>query len=1739
MAEYDGAVRVNTAIDTAGFDRGGKELQQATARLQKKFQALGGQLEKSMTAYQKALTSGSEKDFERFISGMERARDAAADFQKQMTSFGRQKFKTEEYVELEKQISKASDALNRLYERRDKMEALGKSKGSDTYKALQYDIKNAEDELKRLEVQQESLSRSGGIFRGKRTTQFGVFSERISDWKNDILNEGFIQKSVFSFLSTSIEQAEAALDKFQAKADKMDTVGASDKAWASLGYDIGLAADEAERLQEELDAMSEIGVIDETQYDELSARIADLIGDYDDLQDAVSQSTQDAMPQYLEDWEQMPTLSGMVSEGFERIRNSALTALTAVQHPVQALDRGLALVAQTAIRAGDALLRMVRQAIINGLRLIGESAAEAARNITKMSATAVSGGIKRLGAWLSNAAKSMTLFGRSTKRNNDVLKKSLTTILKYGLGVRSFYFLFRKVRQAVAEGYKNLVRYSDTLNQSISNVISSFKRFENQFAASFEPLVNTIAPALTNLINSLTEGTYRVGEFIAALSGQKTVTRAKEVQEDYAASLDKTKKAAKEAERQLAGFDQLNILKKPKEDEETDPEDMFETVPVGDGAKNLADTVKDAWVNVDLTGLGEIVGGKIKVALDKIPWPDIKKGAKDLGKRLATFLNGIINVPDFGKSLGKALAEAINTAFAFLDGFAWNFDWKGLGNAIMDTIEAACDNLDWGLINHALQGLAIGLADLLNTIFSRKEVWEKIGETIAEGINAAVNFAITFLENFDFVQAAQAIVAALNKAVEKIEWDKIGRMLADALGGALQFIKTALLEFHWTDLGTSFAEGLNEFVRVMLDKILHFEWEQIGQGIADGVNAAVSGIGWNSFGTLVGRLIGGVLKIAASFIRGLDYEEIKKSIEEFFSSALRRIDYYDLLTVWGVAALIVALKTILAQHPVLTLLVGAILALGPKLGGVIHKMVQDIPWEEVGQTVSGALIGTLDRLSEAIESVNWKELGQAVGRFLGNIDWNGVVDSVFRLIKDLIAAGFEMLVGIITGMGADGIKNALLALAKVVGAYIAGQVLLTVLSKGVTALLSSLAFVALSGINTLGIKILSAVSTLPSLAGKALLSSITFLADGITEIFTLVSAGITNFEVAGSTLLTGAAATIATAALGVADAFLLAYDLHGLQEASATYGNAWETHNRETETALNSFAKLYKEKGADAAAEWAKAVYQIDTSGMELEEAQQALVGRIDELWKDAPENLAQGFWQGLKYYWHAGIGEYLSDFFHSFIDFFDGLFKMGSPSKVMEERGGFIASGLLNGISNAWHTITDFFGDALGALENVLGGAWETISGAASTAWNGISTTLSSITGDITSTVSGAWENVKNNTSGTLSEINKAASEKWNNLKTDASKAWNEVKISVGQTISSVKQDAVSKVTEIANETKSKWTRVRTDAVNEWNGLKSSVVSSALSVKSQVVSAFQSLQGTLSGVWAGIRSSASGAMSSVSGMVSSMASSISSRVSSIQSTVSNITSSASNALSKVADKMDDLTRKTAGSISVGGLASGGFVTDGGRMTWWDSVRKYASGTTRTAGSLFVAGEAGPEIVGHVNGRTEVLNQSQIAGAIYSAVLAAMGEAVKTFGSFLSQQMASNTNALIAAMGQIQAPEPITTPQDTATIERLAALQSVPYQVPAYATGTVMPYEVVAEIRRQTSEITSAIYSEGEDIIQAIVSAITNHGLAITNAIGRIPASQGQSYSQDDMAQYTINEINRRTRMNGRSPLQS
>ncbi len=98
-------------------------------------------------------------------------------------------------------------------------------------------------------------------------------------------------------------------------------------------------------------------------------------------------------------------------------------------------------------------------------------------------------------------------------------------------------------------------------------------------------------------------------------------------------------------------------------------------------------------------------------------------------------------------------------------------------------------------------------------------------------------------------------------------------------------------------------------------------------------------------------------------------------------------------------------------------------------------------------------------------------------------------------------------------------------------------------------------------------------------------------------------------------------------------------------------------------------------------------------------------------------------------------------------------------------------------------------------------------------------------------------------------------------------------------------------------------------------------------------------------------------------------------------------------------------------------FAEGGYISGNGKSGFWKSIPKFANGTANAGmhGSLFLAGEAGAEMVGHIGGQTEVLNQSQIKLAMRSAVISGMAQ-FTGYWRAIHSQITAGSNAIIRSV---------------------------------------------------------------------------------------------------------------------------
>lgn len=429
------------------------------------------------------------------------------------------------------------------------------------------------------------------------------------------------------------------------------------------------------------------------------------------------------------------------------------------------------------------------KAIGERLRIVGQYAKGAWRNIknfaigVKNDFKVALGWAKRLASGFGRVFAKIPLLGAGFKRLQGSMNKAfgpgmLRNLLRYASIGTLIYMGVRYAR----EGFENLMGYSKQTRNDINTLKGALLTMKNALATAFAPVLSVIVPVLKTLIKWVTAAATAIAHFTAAFTGKSTVVVAKDVTDDYAASLgneaeaaDKAKESAEEYKKTLLGFDQINKLN--DQDKNTsgsgsgggvgggglDASDMFETVDVSNKAKSLVDKIKESWKKADFTDLGKTIGNKIADALEKIPWKKIKKNAGKVGKSIATFLNGF-NYSKALKTLGKTIGEAINTAIEVAHSFVTNFDFKAFGKSVANGLMAAIKKIDWKKAGKTISGFISGAFNGLASFFSNLD-----GKEIADSI-------IEFFKGVDWGAIAEAIWNALVEAL-KLAWDIVKELV--------------------------------------------------------------------------------------------------------------------------------------------------------------------------------------------------------------------------------------------------------------------------------------------------------------------------------------------------------------------------------------------------------------------------------------------------------------------------------------------------------------------------------------------------------------------------------------------------------------------------------------------------------------------------------------------------------------------------------------------------------------------------------------------------------------------------------------------------------------------------------------------------------------------------------------------------------------------------------------------------
>lgn len=606
------------------------------------------------------------------------------------------------------------------------------------------------------------------------------------------------------------------------------------------------------------------------------------------------------------------------------------------------------------------------------------------------------GVVSGLGKRLGGLAQNFT----STTNSANNASFSIGRMVGMSILYSTVFGMISKVNSGIMTGINNLAQYSSATNASISSMMSALTQLQNSLATAFAPILSVVAPILTAFMNMLSKAITYIGMFIAALTGQKSFTRAKAVQEDYAASLNKTssgankaakatknnanatKKANKEIQTYLSGLDEIRQYQKEKDNDTpssstpsagsgggggggyTGPSigDMFEKVPIESSIADIAKKIKDLIKKEDWEGLGAYIASGINKGLQKIydaiNWNNVGPKITYFVNAFTRTFNSLVDHIDWdlmGRTVGAGINTIVNTLNLLIEGI----DWKNLGAKIGVGINGMFNEVDWSNVGRLFANrINIPFQMLAGAVNTLK--WDTIGKSIGQGLNGAIAQLDVNSIGTSLSGLALGILTTLDNALTTTDWSQLGTKLSalltsiDWVGIFVNAISVAGKAITaLTQLGVSFMDNLAK-------GITNGTQQFISKGLSALTNFTAN------LRSNAGKLVDSGLHLMLNLAKGIAnaMPDIIKNVPEIVINIAGVInDNAPKILVAGVKLIAILIKGLIQSIPTL-------IASIPKIIMAIVSVFAAYDWLSLGKSlIVGIKNGIMGAKSNAVNAI--------------------------------------------------------------------------------------------------------------------------------------------------------------------------------------------------------------------------------------------------------------------------------------------------------------------------------------------------------------------------------------------------------------------------------------------------------------------------------------------------------------------------------------------------------------------------------------------------------------------------------------------------------------------------------------------------------------------------------------------------------------------------------------------------
>ena len=374
-----------------------------------------------------------------------------------------------------------------------------------------------------------------------------------------------------------------------------------------------------------------------------------------------------------------------------------------------------------------------------------------------------------------------------------------------------------------------------------------------------------------------------------------------------------------------------------------------------------------------LSKLGKSIKSAAKSALLMAGLYAVFRGLK------SAITNACSGNEEFAKSLNSIKAN-LNIAFA----------------PIMNAIMPAINTLMSGLAAVTKQ-LAAFTSELFGSTY--KKSLETVKQIKNVGKEAKKNS--TYLASFDEMNVAQD-TSSNDKSDGGVDYSDINGDNVKLPDWA-ERMKEAIRSGDWKGVGSLLAEKLNSAVDGINWGKIQSKVNGFMSGLANGLNGFIETINWGKLGNAFGNGINTIFGGMYTFIKKFNWSKLGKGIADFLNGAIKKADWAligrTLASRW--TALIDTLYAFVTNFD--------FSGFGISIGEAVNAWFDEIDWAKLGETISESIKGLFDTIMGFLETVDWQKIGEDIGEFICGIDWFGIAEKIFEVVKEALESAVTVL----------------------------------------------------------------------------------------------------------------------------------------------------------------------------------------------------------------------------------------------------------------------------------------------------------------------------------------------------------------------------------------------------------------------------------------------------------------------------------------------------------------------------------------------------------------------------------------------------------------------------------------------------------------------------------------------------------------------------------------------------------